>query len=112
MGGIGGQVFVDSNHNGMLDAGEELLNGTTVRLKTVAGNELGLVTTANDGRYSFANLSPGTYVVQVDPMDRHYLLVEQIAAAVVAGVEITVNVGQYPYYYLYLPVSPKRATLQ
>lgn len=112
MGGIGGQVFVDSNHNGMLDAGEELLNGTTVRLKTVAGNELGLVTTANDGRYSFANLSPGTYVVQVDPMDRHYLLVDQIAAAVVAGVEITVNVGQYPYYYLYLPVSPKRATLQ
>ncbi|WP_425400642.1 beta strand repeat-containing protein [Aeoliella sp.] len=61
---IAGSVYVDSNNNGVRDAGEQGIANVTVTLTgtdftTAAVNQV--TTTAADGTYQFANLLPGTY---------------------------------------------------
>ena len=79
---ISGQLFVDHIENiqdvlngaapvrnGVHDEGEEGLGGVTVRLLQVTSTgetELATTATDNDGRYSFGDLLPGTYVVEYD----------------------------------------------
>jgi uncharacterized repeat protein (TIGR01451 family) len=63
---VKGIVFVDSNNNGIVDAGEAPLAGVKVTL--TGSNDLGAIaavstTTAADGSYSFGTLRPGTYAV-------------------------------------------------
>ena len=63
---ISGVMFIDSNDDGIKEAGEAPMVGVTLTL--TGANDLGTispltVTTAQDGTYSFGNLRPGTYNV-------------------------------------------------
>ncbi len=64
-GSVGDRVWLDSNGNGIQDAGETGLNGVTVQLLDSSNNVVGTATTAGDGNYTFNNLAPGTYTVRV-----------------------------------------------
>ncbi len=72
---LGNYVWLDENLDGQQDADEPALPGAVVTLLDPAGNPVtdasgepvGPVTTGDDGFYSFANLLPGDYVVQVTP---------------------------------------------
>ncbi|HEX8240755.1 MAG TPA: Ig-like domain-containing protein [Allosphingosinicella sp.] len=76
---LGDRVYIDANNNGIFDAGEGK-NGVTLTLFADTNNngvldigtDVQLLTTttagigAATGSYSFANLSPGNYIVRVD----------------------------------------------
>ena len=71
---VGDLVFEDSNNNGVQDAGEDGIPGISLSLwEDTDGDGEPDVDTGLDaatdlaGRYSFLNLIPGDYVVQVDP---------------------------------------------
>lgn len=62
---IGDEVWMDSNLNGVIDPGEDMLSGVTVSLvDTVSGATRTAVTGAG-GHYLFAALAPGVYEVKV-----------------------------------------------
>jgi hypothetical protein len=64
---LGGGVFVDSNGNGVRDAGELGVGGLLMRLtgQESTGVPVNLTTlTLPNGRYSFTGLKPGTYTVE------------------------------------------------
>lgn len=67
LGSISGVVWEDLNADGIRDAGENGLEGWTVYLDLnddgLLGAEEPSTETASDGRYGFADLRPGTYVV-------------------------------------------------
>jgi protocatechuate 3,4-dioxygenase beta subunit len=62
---LAGLVYLDTNNNGLLEAGEAGISGTTITL--TGTNDLGSVnlstSTAADGSYQFRNLRPGNYTV-------------------------------------------------
>lgn len=74
---ISGVVWYDANLNGVRDSGEETLSGVTadlfqwnetenkyVRCTTdVTGDEIGTLTTGDDGAYKFSRLAAGDYIV-------------------------------------------------
>ncbi|MBP7627364.1 MAG: carboxypeptidase regulatory-like domain-containing protein, partial [Zoogloea sp.] len=62
---IGDKVWLDSNANGVQDAGEAGIAGVTVKLLDSAGGVLSTSTTDASGNYLFSNLTPGDYAVQV-----------------------------------------------
>ncbi|HEX4962858.1 MAG TPA: SdrD B-like domain-containing protein, partial [Thermoanaerobaculia bacterium] len=62
---VGDRVWLDSNANGVQDAGEGGINGVTVQLLDNGGNVIATTTTSGDGNYTFANLLGGTYSVRV-----------------------------------------------
>ncbi|MCL4202707.1 MAG: DUF11 domain-containing protein [Pirellulaceae bacterium] len=66
---LGDFVWIDSNGNGIQNAGEPGLNGLTVNLLNAGGSVIGTTVTANNGGgspgyYQFTGLAPGTYSVQ------------------------------------------------
>jgi hypothetical protein len=71
LGEISGSVFVDSNGNGVLDSGENGIEGVEINLTgtDVYGNAVDLtVLTDAAGNYSFENLVAGVYdVVETQP---------------------------------------------
>ncbi|MDA7980313.1 MAG: LEPR-XLL domain-containing protein [Pirellulales bacterium] len=63
--GISGYVYADDNNNGIKDAGEQGIGGTSIELLDESGNGTGIMTvTASDGSYSFLGLQPGMYGVR------------------------------------------------
>ena len=63
---LDGRVWVDTDNDGVVDAGESGIAGVVLAL--AGTNDLGAavnltVTTAADGRYAFTGLRPGTYAV-------------------------------------------------
>lgn len=65
-GAVGNRVWLDTNGDGVQDAGETGINGVTVRLLDDVGNEIASQVTAGDGEYLFGNLLDGDYTVVVD----------------------------------------------
>ncbi|RIK75620.1 MAG: hypothetical protein DCC67_15055 [Planctomycetota bacterium] len=73
---LGDRVWNDANNNGQLDGGEQGISGVTLNLYNDAdgnnqytpGVDALVASTATDaaGHYTFADLLPGAYVVQVD----------------------------------------------
>ena len=61
---ICGNVYVDLNDNGVIDAGEKPIGGVTVYLLDSSGSRIATTTTAQDGTYCFDQLRPGTYGVE------------------------------------------------
>ncbi len=64
---LGNLVWNDGNNNGVVDGGEAGVDGLPVRLYTSTGTLVASTTTAGGGLYSFANLTPGDYYVEVTP---------------------------------------------
>ncbi|MDO9226346.1 MAG: SdrD B-like domain-containing protein [Pseudomonadota bacterium] len=62
---IGDKVWLDSNKNGIQDAGETGLSGVTVNLLNASGAVVATATTNTSGNYLFSNLAPGDYAIQV-----------------------------------------------
>ena len=71
---LGNLVYKDANNNGVFDGGDAGVNGVLLRLYvdngdgvlTVAdGAALTTTTTAGGGLYTFTNLCPGNYIVEV-----------------------------------------------
>ncbi len=63
---ISGRVWLDGDNNGVADAGEAGIAGVTVRLSgtdSTGAPVTAEVQTDAQGRYSFTDLTPGTYVV-------------------------------------------------
>lgn len=61
---IRGQVYTDTNLNGIRDAGEVVIPGVTVNLLDAAGTVINTTTTDANGAYRFNSLSSGVYTVQ------------------------------------------------
>jgi hypothetical protein len=83
---VHGVVFVDDNHNGLLDAGEGGLQGVVVTLLPVAQ----VRTTGPGGAFTFDSLLPGDYRVAADPTS----LPAGLAVAEPAGVPVVALPGQ------------------
>ncbi len=65
---IGDFVWYDLNNDGIQDGGSEVgLYNVTVNLYDGGNNLIDTTTTAADGSYSFTNLPPGDYIVEVEP---------------------------------------------
>src|SRR4051812_8725638 len=64
-GSVGDRVWLDSNGNGVQDAGEAGINGVTVQLLNSSATVIATTTTAGDGNYTFGNLAGGTYTVRI-----------------------------------------------
>ena len=69
---IGNSVWVDSNKNGIKDAGELPMGGAIVNIyednnndNTPDGPAIGTMTTGNDGLYKFVDLHSGKYIIGV-----------------------------------------------
>lgn len=60
---LGNRVWLDSNHNGLQDPGEEGISGLCVNLYDKQGNLIGRTSTDSNGYYGF-NVSPGQYTVE------------------------------------------------
>jgi hypothetical protein len=65
-GSVGDRVWIDSNGNGIQDAGEVGINGLTIQLLNASNTVVATTTTSGDGNYTFSNLAPGTYSVRVN----------------------------------------------
>nr|WP_255696655.1 SdrD B-like domain-containing protein [Sandaracinobacteroides sayramensis] len=59
----GGTVYVDLDNNGVQDPGEPGIPGVTVELQRPDGTVVQSVTTGPDGRYDFAEIEAGDYVI-------------------------------------------------
>ena len=71
LGSIGDYVFKDKNDNGLQDAGDVPISGVKLNLYAAAnGTKTGPVlasdTTDATGKYLFANLTAGNYIVEID----------------------------------------------
>jgi len=64
-GTIGDLVWLDTDCDGIQDAGDSSLQGVTVVLK-LAGSTIATQTTGADGSYTFTGLCAGVYTVEVD----------------------------------------------
>jgi len=65
---VSGHVYHDRNNNGIREAGEEFIPGTTVVLLDASGTQIGTQVTDVNGFYKFTGLSAGTYsIVEVQP---------------------------------------------
>ncbi|MDX6268319.1 MAG: SdrD B-like domain, partial [Frankiales bacterium] len=60
---LSGTAFVDSNRNGVLDAGESLRSGDALYLFDASGNAVATTTTGADGSYSFTGLAASSWTV-------------------------------------------------
>lgn len=62
---VGDRVWLDANHNGAQDSGENGISGVTVTLLDGGGATIGTQTTDSNGNYLFSQLRAGTYTVVV-----------------------------------------------
>ncbi len=62
---LGDRVWFDSDADGIQDAGEPGVPGVSIELIDAGGSVVATATTAADGSYSFTDLAPGDYSVQV-----------------------------------------------
>ncbi|HKI01254.1 MAG TPA: SdrD B-like domain-containing protein [Thermoanaerobaculia bacterium] len=66
-GSVGDRLWLDTDGDGVQDAGEAGINGATVQVFDGGGNLIATTSTAGDGVYGFSNLGAGTYTVKVVP---------------------------------------------
>ena len=62
VGSVSGKAWQDVDRNGVQDAGEPTLSGTTVTLRDADGSQVAQAKTDTDGKYSFHGLAARSYV--------------------------------------------------
>jgi uncharacterized repeat protein (TIGR01451 family) len=94
--GLLGTVYIDTNQDGVFDAGDTPVAGTTVQLLS-ASRVIATVTTNALGAYSFAGEPPGAYTVVVTPATG-YLAASpaSVSVSLNGGAPAVVNFGQIP----------------
>ncbi|WP_229360967.1 SdrD B-like domain-containing protein [Fuerstiella marisgermanici] len=60
---ITGQVFIDIDQNGILDGNDTGIEGVAVELTDPSGAIVAVTTTNSEGKYTFEDLDPGTYLI-------------------------------------------------
>lgn len=80
---LSGTVYHDSNGNGMMDDGErKIANATVLTVDMSDFSKVVRVTTDGSGMYRFADLKPGSYLVQVEglagPHAFSYLVISSV----------------------------------
>jgi LPXTG-motif cell wall-anchored protein len=98
-GSIEGWKYWDKNENGIMDDGDEGLDGITIILTPEEG-EPQTTTTAGGGKFSFDNLEPGTYTISVkeDTAIGYYpTSVTSIEVEIKSGEKKTVYFSEAPY---------------
>ncbi len=78
---IGDRVWLDADADGIQGAGEVGVEGVTVRLLDTSGVVLADTVTAADGVFTFTDLAPGTFVLEVSPPAGHVLTTRDAAGA-------------------------------
>jgi cell division septation protein DedD len=63
---VGNRVWLDSNRNGLQDAGEPGIKGVTVHLYSSKGEMIGSAITDADGKYHFTVSPDADYVIKLD----------------------------------------------
>lgn len=86
-----GLVWRDANGNGLPEAGETALVGALVVLTDAEGRRLAAAVTGADGRYLFADLTPGAYVITLP--DEATPAISLVAEADEA-VEVNIGLGR------------------
>jgi len=66
-GTISGRVYFDGNFSSAWEAGEKIGEGYLVTLCDAGGEKIATTKTDKNGNYSFGNLNPGQYLLQVKP---------------------------------------------
>ena len=69
---LSGRVHVDTDGDCVADPDEERLAGVTIRLFDTSDREVARTQTDNNGRYTFADLVPGTYSVLEEQPDGYF----------------------------------------
>ena len=91
---IAGKVFHDTNNSGVQDAGESGVGGVTVTLDDTGQTR----TTAGDGSYSFADLTPGSYSVSITVPDGYVNTTSTtVSCSLAAGSVCTASFGILKY---------------
>jgi hypothetical protein len=100
---ISGQVFVDYNHNRVIDPGDApyTAGSLTVTINPATGTGATTTTTVQaDGSYTFQNVESGTYTLSIQNVPAGYLLVAPITVTVnqTTGSKTGQNIGITPVY--------------
>ncbi len=91
---IGDRIWLDTNRDGVQDAGEPGVNGVTVTLRADNDHDgsyettVGTTTTVGDGTYTFGSLPPGSYLVSVTPPNGLAVTVPSVAVTLAAGIDV------------------------
>jgi hypothetical protein len=62
---LSGAVYLDADGRHTIDGGDQPLGGIVINLINSAGTVVGTTTSAPDGTYSFTNMAPDTYRLQM-----------------------------------------------
>lgn len=76
-GQVGNRAWVDSDGDGIQDAGEPGLPGVVVDLYSIDGPLIGSTITDANGEYSFLNLSPSEYYIEFSSAPSGFTLTSQ-----------------------------------
>jgi uncharacterized repeat protein (TIGR01451 family) len=91
-----GTVYIDTNQDGVFDAGDTPVAGTTVQLLS-GSHVIATVTTNGLGAYSFAGEPPGAYSVAVTPASGYLASTPaSVNVNLNGGAPTVVNFGQIP----------------
>jgi protocatechuate 3,4-dioxygenase beta subunit len=87
---ISSTVWIDTNKDGLLDNGESGQPGVTVELLNAAGTSVLATTTTNaSGNYTFSNLAPDNYDVEVVPPTGYGFTTQGATGAIDSAVNAT-----------------------
>lgn len=70
---ISGLAFHDKNRNGSRDADEAMIGNVTVKLRKSNGSLVNQMPTSADGTYSFCELEPGSYFIQMEASFEYFV---------------------------------------
>ena len=65
VGSVPGSLWIDTNRNGVQDPGEPAMPAVVLNLVDEAGHVVATTTTDSQGDYSFPNVAPGDYTIEV-----------------------------------------------
>ncbi|MHB1558117.1 MAG: SdrD B-like domain-containing protein, partial [Isosphaeraceae bacterium] len=93
---LGGEVFLDTNGDGVIDNGEQGLSGWTVNLVNSSGQTSATATTGAGGLYTFTGVGPGQYTIQVVQQGGDVVSTTPLVVTTSSGQDLSgLNVGEF-----------------